>query len=209
MGQSGDGVTAHDHERRKALEADWRERLAANQPSESRGDWPLPPGTPLQPAAVLLPLVRRSEGYAVVFTQRAAHLNVHAGQISFPGGRQDPTDADLWTTALRETHEEIGVPPETIEPLGCLEAIISITRFHVTPFAGFLPPDFPYRINPAEVATLFEVPLDHLMDPGIHHIEMRQIPGGGTYPVHHFAFDGHDIWGMTGHILHRFLQTIC
>lgn len=191
-----------------ALEQVWRERLAANQAPETREDWLFPPGTVLKPAAVLLPLVRRTEGYAVVFTQRAAHLAVHAGQISFPGGRQDPGDGDLWTTALRETHEEIGVPPDAVESLGCLEPIVSITGFHVTPYAGFLPPDFPYRINAGEVATLFEVPLDHLLDPLSHRIDMREIPGRLPYPVHHYAFDGHDIWGMTGHILHRFLETI-
>jgi 8-oxo-dGTP pyrophosphatase MutT (NUDIX family) len=191
-------------ERRKAMETDWRQRLAAGRVLATHDDWLFPAGTPLQPAAVLVPLVRRTEGYAIVFTQRAAHLHAHAGQISFPGGRQDPGDGDLWATALRETHEEIGVPPDAVEPLGCLEPIVSVTRFHVTPYAGFLPPDFPYRINAAEVATLFEVPLD----PEIHRIEMREIPGGMRYPVHHYAYADHDIWGLTGHILHRFLQTI-
>jgi 8-oxo-dGTP pyrophosphatase MutT (NUDIX family) len=189
------------------IEARWRDLLQAAADDEVRDDL-FPPGTALQPAAVLLPLIRRGHGYDLLFTKRAANLQVHAGQISFPGGRQDPDDADLWATAVRETHEEIGVPPELVEPLCPLEPIVSITRFHVTPFAGFVPADFPYRINTDEVDTLLEVPLHHLLDPATHQVEMRQVPDGRTYQIHHYRYGDHDIWGMTGHIVHRFLQAI-
>jgi 8-oxo-dGTP pyrophosphatase MutT (NUDIX family) len=188
-------------------ESRWREALLAANDDGERDDL-FPPGTPLQAAAVLVPLIRRPEGYAVLFTKRAAHLHVHAGQISFPGGRHDPGDADLRATAMRETHEEIGVPPHAVEVLCPLPSVVSITKYHVTPFAGFVPVDFPYRINPAEVDTLLEVPLRHLMDPANHEIDLRPVPDGRQYAVHHYHFDGHDIWGMTGHIVHRFLQAI-
>lgn len=190
-----------------ATEARWRERLRAAPAAEHRESL-FPPGTPLQPAAVLLPLIRRPHGYDVLFTRRAAHLQVHAGQISFPGGRQDPDDADLWATALRETYEEIGVPADHVEALSPLDPIVSITRFHVTPFAGFVPADFPYRINADEVAAVLEVPLSHLLDPATHVVEPHLAPDGRTYEIHHYHYGEHDIWGLTGHIVHRFLEAI-
>jgi 8-oxo-dGTP pyrophosphatase MutT (NUDIX family) len=189
------------------IEARWRELLQATAADGVRHDL-FPPGTALQAAAVLLPLIRRQDGYALLFTKRSAHLNVHAGQISFPGGRHDASDADLWATAVRETYEEIGVPPESVEPFCPLPPVISITKFHVTPFAAFVPADFPYRINADEVETVLEVPMRTLVDPAIHHVEWHQVPDGRTYPIHHYHYDGHDIWGMTGHIVHRFLQAI-
>lgn len=188
----------------RELETVWRRRLLERTPDDER-DLPYAPET-LRHSAVLLPLMRRPDGYQILFTVRAAHLAVHPGQISFPGGRYEPADADLWTTALRETHEEIGLPPEHVELLSPLDPVISITRFHVSPFVGFVPADFSYQADPAEVAELLVVPLDHLRDPAIHTLEWRE-GEGGRYPIHHFAFGDYDIWGMTGRILHRFLSV--
>lgn len=186
-----------------ALEDAWRQRLL-NRPPDPEPDLRFPPET-LRPSAVLMPLLRRRDGYHVLFTVRARHLPVHPGQISFPGGRQDPADPGLWETALRETHEEIGLPPDRVEPFAALDPVISISRFHVTPYVGFVPSDFPFSACPSEVDELLIVPLAHLRDPAIHRTVWHVGPDGGRYPVHHFAYGDYDVWGMTGRIVHRFL----
>jgi 8-oxo-dGTP pyrophosphatase MutT (NUDIX family) len=103
------------------------------------------------PAAVLVPLVERPNGLTVLLTQRADTLKDHAGQISFPGGRIDPEDADAWAAALREAHEEIGLVPELVEFAGYMPDHIVVTGFRVTPCVGFVRPEYQLRIAAAEV----------------------------------------------------------
>ncbi len=123
---------------------------------------------PVRQAAVLVPLVRRPGGLTVLLTRRTDHLNDHAGQISFPGGRTDPQDADAVATALREAHEEVGLAADEIEVIGVLPTYTTVTAYEVTPVIGLLDPPRALALDAFEVAEVFEVPLAFLMDPANH-----------------------------------------
>src|SRR6056297_1110083 len=135
----------------------------------TRGDHDLNPDLrpdgPLRPAAVLVPLVDRADGLTVLLTERTAHLHAHAGQISFPGGAFEPGDADAVAAALRETEEEVGLAPEQVEVVGRLDTYVTRTGFEVTPVVGLVRPPVLLRPDPFEVADVFEVPLDFILDP--------------------------------------------
>jgi 8-oxo-dGTP pyrophosphatase MutT (NUDIX family) len=119
-------------------------------------------------ASVLIGLVMRDEPM-VVLTQRTAHMSTHSGQIAFPGGKADPTDANEAATALREAHEEVGLDPNLVRVLGNLPMYTTGTAFLITPVIGLVSPDFVPQPNPSEVADVFEVPLAFLMNPANHH----------------------------------------
>lgn len=119
-------------------------------------------------AAVLIALVVRPDAPGVLLTLRTDHLKDHAGQISFPGGRTEPSDRDAVETALREAEEEIGLPRAQVEVIGRLPAYTTVTNFVVTPVVGLVPDGLALRPDPFEVATVFEVPLTHLMAPANH-----------------------------------------
>jgi 8-oxo-dGTP pyrophosphatase MutT (NUDIX family) len=127
-------------------------------------------------ASVLVPLVRR-DAITVLLTQRTDHLTNHPGQISFPGGRVEPHDADAAATALREAHEEIGLEPGQVEVLGAMPTYTTGTGFIVTPVVGLVPPDLVLRVDPFEVAAVFEVPLAFLMDPAHHRRHSIEVAG--------------------------------
>lgn len=124
------------------------------------------PRTPAH-AAVLVPLVLRKE-LTVLLTQRTEQLSTHSGQVAFPGGRQDPEDADATATALREAQEEVGLDPGQVEVLGSLPVYETGTAFMVTPVVALVQPDAALHPNPYEVADVFEVPLRFLLDPAHH-----------------------------------------
>lgn len=119
-------------------------------------------------ASVLIPLVARDAGLQVLLTRRTAHLRDHAGQISFPGGRAEPGDADAAATALREAQEEVGLDPASVEVIGHLPAYTTVTSYVVTPVVGLVHPPFDLRVDPGEVDEAFEVPLAFLMNPAHH-----------------------------------------
>jgi 8-oxo-dGTP pyrophosphatase MutT (NUDIX family) len=161
------------------------------------------------PAAVLIPLVERETGMTVLLTQRAATLKDHAGQISFPGGRIEPQDADAWHAALRETYEEIGLRPELVEFAGYLPDHIVISGFRVTPVVGFVKPQYQLQIAAAEVHDVFEVPLDHILDAANHKSRRRTI-GELTIDIHDIPYGDRNIWGATATMLmtlRRLLQS--
>jgi 8-oxo-dGTP pyrophosphatase MutT (NUDIX family) len=161
------------------------------------------------PAAVLVPLVEHPTGMTVLLTQRANTLKDHAGQISFPGGRIEPEDADAWHAALREAYEEIGLKPELVEFAGYLPDHVVISGFRVTPVVGFVKPQYQLQIAAAEVHDVFEVPLDFILNEANHKSRRRKI-GELTIDIHDIPYGERNIWGATAGMLmtlRRLLQT--
>ena len=132
---------------------------------------------PMRKAAVLVPLVRRPVGLTVLLTKRTDHLNDHAGQVSFPGGRTDPEDADAVATALREAREEVGLAADEIEVIGMLPTYTTVTAYEVTPVVALLDPPRALKLDAFEVAEVFEVPLAFLMDPSNHRRHTAEFQG--------------------------------
>jgi 8-oxo-dGTP pyrophosphatase MutT (NUDIX family) len=158
-------------------------------------------------AAVLIPLLSKGGEWHVLVTQRTQHVEHHKGQISFPGGACEPVDADLLATALRETFEEIGVPPKSVEILGALDDFVTITNFVVTPFVGVIPHPFSYRLNGREVDAAIEVPLSHLQDRAHLHMEQREYRGR-LHDVLFWDYGPYTIWGATAHMLKSLLDLL-
>ena len=152
-------------------------------------------------AAVLIPLVTHDHGLAAILTQRSQHLNDHPGQVSFPGGRHEPDDDGPVATALREAHEEIGLAPEAVEVIGCLDAQDTSTGFSVVPVVGLVDPVYSLTLDSFEVEEAFEVPLDFLFD-GRNKRREEMIWRGRrrVYEVYK-DFQGHRVWGVTARII--------
>lgn len=166
----------------------------------------------LREAAVLVGLVERPGGSQVVFTRRTDHLRHHPGQVSFPGGAREAQDTGILATALRETHEEIGVDAASIEPLGFLDPMATITGFRVVPVVARIDTNYQAIPDPAEVAEVFELPLDFILAPdSLFHAEvpwqgrvrriaeLRPWPGAGT-PAR--------VWGATAIIIDNLRQRL-
>jgi 8-oxo-dGTP pyrophosphatase MutT (NUDIX family) len=166
-----------------------------------QGGWPgAERGDPRTDAAVLIGLVERPGGPHLLLTQRTTHLRDHAGQISFPGGRVELDDASVVATALRETQEEIGLDPATVEVLGELASYDTATGFRIHPVVGWLTPPFELRLDPYEVDDVFELPLAFVVDPRNHRRQsFRRGPLTRTYYV--LPWQNRFIWGATAGIL--------
>lgn len=168
------------------------------------------PDIELQQAAVLLGLVPRAAGIQVLLTRRTNALRHHAGQVSFPGGRIEPGDADPAVAAIREAGEEIGLAPAQIQPLGWLDPLLTITGFRVLPLVAAIAPDYLARPDPREVDAVFEVPLDFLLAP--EHLAWIQITyAGRPRPVLEFVDRGipeQRIWGATASILFNLRERL-
>ena len=168
-----------------------RERLQAHRPRRSLLQLP--------EAAVLMPIVDRPEP-TLLLTRRAAHLNTHSGQVAFPGGKREAGDPDLLTTALRESHEEIALPPYRVELLGRLSDVVSLHGLRVTPYVGLIPPDLPLIPDPTELDAIFEVPLAHFLEDRRHHTDVIPVDGRPLY-VPNYHVDGQVIWGLSAMML--------
>lgn len=173
--------------------------------------WPAPGGpgeiTVLRSAAVLVPLIDHATGMTVLLTQRTDTLPHHAGQICFPGGRIEDRDRTPEDTALRETEEEIGIEPSRIELVGRMKAHETGTGFRVIPVIGLLAPPLALVPDPAEVAHVFEVPLDFVLDPANHRFETRVSRGvERRFPT--LPWREHFIWGLTARILGELAEML-
>lgn len=157
----------------------------------------------LRPAGVLIPIMDRSGEMTVLFTQRAADLTHHPGQISFPGGRMEEHDADLRATALRETHEEVGIAPQQVSVIGYLDPTPTTTGYAVTPTVGIVEPLSDLVIDRVEVEFAFEVPLEFLLDErNLQHTD-REFDGHKV-PMVEFHYQDRRIWGVTAYMLQIF-----
>ncbi|MGB6054860.1 MAG: CoA pyrophosphatase [Burkholderiaceae bacterium] len=153
-------------------------------------------------AAVLVPIVMREAGPTLLFTQRSAHLTDHAGQVSFPGGRSESSDLSAVETALRETEEEVGLRRQYVEVIGSLPDYFTGTGYRITPVVGMAQPPFELRPDPYEVAEIFEVPLDFLMNGMNHQRRSADLPNGfGRRTFYAMPYQRFFIWGATAGIL--------
>jgi len=164
-------------------------------------------GARVTEAAVLVPLVGRPGRVEVLFTQRTAHLDDHAGQISFPGGRVEEGDAGREATALRETEEEIGLKRGSVTLLGRLPQYEIPSGFRITPVVGWIEPPFALTPDPFEVAAVFEAPLAHFLDAARY--QRRQFRFRGRHR-HYLAipFEGRYIWGATAGMLYNLCRML-
>jgi 8-oxo-dGTP pyrophosphatase MutT (NUDIX family) len=162
---------------------------------------------PLRTAGVLVPLIERDSGLHMLFTERKHDLPEHPGQISFPGGRSEEADADLTQTALREAHEEVGLDPGTVEIVGYLPAQAVITGYAVVPVVGLVPGDFQPIAEVSEVASIFEVPLEFLLDENNGRRDDRE-RDGVLLETWEYLWEDHRIWGATGHMVRQFITAI-
>ncbi|MHB0775708.1 CoA pyrophosphatase [Halomonas sp. WWR20] len=159
----------------------------------------------LPQAAVLLAIVDRPEP-SLIFTQRATHLKQHSGQVAFPGGKVEPSDASLYATALREAHEEIALPPERVTRLGQLSDVISLHGICVTPFVACIPPDLPLKPDHNELDAIFEVPLTVFFEDQRSHTDVIVIDDQPHY-VPSYAVEDYVIWGLSAMMLVELLAV--
>ena len=153
----------------------------------------------LRPSAVLVALIERDGELHVILTQRSAQLRHHAGQISFPGGRQEPQDPDLYATALREAHEEIGLAPTDVTLVGQLQDYPVISNFLIRPYVAFVQPSAPLVRQQREVAEIFTVPLREVLHQNHHYVYRLQ---RFIYDqVYFIPYQQRNIWGATAGIL--------
>jgi 8-oxo-dGTP pyrophosphatase MutT (NUDIX family) len=153
------------------------------------------PNPTLAAAAVLVAVTDRAAP-GVILTRRTDTLSRHAGQVAFPGGRIDPGDADAIAAALREAEEEIALPRAAVTVIGAADRYRTITNFEVTPVIGVVPPDLMFVPASAEVAEVFEVPLDFVLD-SANHIEATVEFQGRNRHYYEITWNGHRIWGAT------------
>lgn len=188
-----------------------RRALAGCAPASSDYDLnpgvTLPEGRRLRPAAVLMPIMETGRGARVILTKRSARLKHHPGQVAFPGGGIDDSDADAAAAALRESHEEIGLQPDTVEILGPLPPHETVTAYSVTPFVGLIRTPFTPVPEAGEVAEVFSVPLSFLLNPDSYRVERRR--WRGTWRAYYVApYGPYYIWGATARMLKGLAERV-
>lgn len=183
-----------------------RLRRALSLPGNDSSDFDLNPGVPLpegrtlRPAGVLIAVDLTTPAPTVILTKRSAILKHHPGQIAFPGGKQDPTDADPTAAALREAQEEVGLPPRTVTILGHLPPHETVTNFRVTPVIGLIHTHVTLVPEAGEVEEAFRVPFDFVTNPANFRVEGRRWQGRRRY-YYAVPYGPYYIWGATGRIL--------
>ncbi len=158
----------------------------------------------LKSAAVLIPVVveyvDEGEQLQILLTKRAQHLKHHPGQVSFPGGKVEPSDANLIATALRESYEEIGLPNNAVNIIGQLNPYHTISGYVVTPIVALVAKQQRYIIDQNEVSEIFQVPLQHFLHLE-NHFTVNAHFNGKHHPIHFMPYNGHNIWGATASML--------
>jgi len=167
----------------------------------------LPTGRTLRSAGVLVPVLVNDGKIEVILTKRASGLKHHPGQIAFPGGKQDPEDADVIAAALREAHEEIGLVQSNVEVLGTMAPHETVTGFTVTPVLGRVLAPFTFRPEPHEVDEVFNVPLDHLGNSECYRVQSRRWLGQRRY-YYTVPYGPYYIWGATARILRSLAESM-
>jgi 8-oxo-dGTP pyrophosphatase MutT (NUDIX family) len=170
---------------------------------------PLAPTVPgAQAAAVLVPVFEEDGLARLVLTRRSTNLPSHQGQVAFPGGKVHDGETSE-AGALREAHEEVGIPPDDVEVIGVLEELATVaSQFVLAPFVGVLPGRPALVPNPGEVARVFDVALAELLDADVYHEERWDLPGMGRRPMYFFDIAGETVWGATARILHDLLVLV-
>jgi 8-oxo-dGTP pyrophosphatase MutT (NUDIX family) len=170
---------------------------------------PLTPTIPgAQAAAVLVPVFEEDGVARMVLTRRSTNLPSHQGQIAFPGGKVHDGETSE-AGALREAHEEVGIPPADVDVVGPLEQLSTVaSQFVLSPFVGVLATRPKLEPNPGEVARVFDVSFADLMEAGVYHEEQWDLPGFGMRPMHFFDVADETVWGATARILHDLLVLV-
>lgn len=178
-----------------------RRALARLTPVEPEGA-----GADAKPAAVLIPLQRRCGEWRVILNVRSQSVGLHQGEIAFPGGKREESDADMRACALREAREEMGIAPEDVETLGSLHPVLTRTDYMVWPVAGVVPHPYPFAVDENEVAEVVEIPLAHLLAPEAERHEARLLPDGTLTRRAAYAYGPYLVYGATAWILGQFLD---
>ncbi|MGH2619214.1 MAG: NUDIX hydrolase [Anaerolineales bacterium] len=162
------------------------------------------------PAAVLVPLYLEGSEWNLLYTRRTDLVDVHRGQVAFPGGRIEPSDRSAAEAAQRESEEEIGLRAADVQVLGQLNPLITVTQFMVTPVIGVIPWPYPLRPNHKEVAKCFGVPIRWLAEPANLEVHSRQplVPGLSVQVYYFKPYEGEVIWGVTGRITKSLLDLL-
>ncbi len=175
------------------------ERLAGYAPRQLTLDYP--------EAGILVPVTDDSADPRMVFTLRSAHLNTHRGQVAYPGGRRDPGDPSLAATALRETHEEIGLPPDRVEVIAPLSQVMSRYGILVTPYVGVVPSDHPLEANPDEIEAIFDVPISFFLEDRRERTDALNFLNH-TFYVPCYRWQRYQIWGLSAVVLVDFMNAV-
>jgi 8-oxo-dGTP pyrophosphatase MutT (NUDIX family) len=152
------------------------------------------------PAAVLIGMVGHNYGPTIILTERTEYLSNHPGQVSFPGGRIEADDTSPADAAIREAFEEIGLPPDKVDIIGCLPPHETVSHFRIYPFVGWIEPPVQLTLDPHEVAEAFELPLAFVMDPVNHQFGSLTI-GEVKHTFYVLEYEGHRVWGATAGML--------
>lgn len=175
------------------------ERLTGYAPRRLALDYP--------EAGVLVPVTDNAAHPEMVFTLRSSNLKMHRGQVAYPGGKRDPGDPSLVATALRETHEEIGLPPEQVDVVAPLSQVMSRYGILVTPYVGVIPPDYPLTPNPDEIESVFRVPIAFFLEDRRERTDALPFLNH-TFYVPCYRWERYQIWGLSAVVLVDFLNAV-
>lgn len=199
-------VRAHDGARPMRLRSDGDPGDHSSR--RPLGDWPPPSASGLRPSAVLCALFDEGGQAHLVLTRRSSRLRSHTGEVSFPGGRMDAGESPV-AAALREAEEEIGLPPETVTPIGCLSTLsTAVNPAPITPVVATLVGRPRLSPNPAEVDRAFTVAVVELLQPGVHRRELWAWPDGEERAIDFFELVGDTVWGATARMLSELLDWV-